>query len=94
MLKYSLYRFFWCLAPSTLSSGRFGPAVATEASSQVFQRRSPKDLRIALFLFSYSIIVWKADAFKFVHDVLNHEEVPLTLNAPLIPPDKYSSIQA
>jgi len=47
VLTYSLYRFFGCLAPSAISSGRFGPAVATEASSQVLQRPSPKDLHFA-----------------------------------------------
>ncbi len=50
VLKDSLYRFFGCLALSAISSGRFGPAVATEASSQVLKRPSPKDLRFALFL--------------------------------------------
>ncbi len=34
-IKCKSILFFWCLAPNAISSGRFGPAVATEASSQV-----------------------------------------------------------
>jgi len=65
VLTYSLYRFFWCQALSAISSGRFGP-VATEASLQVLQRPSPKDLRFALFSSSFNGFVNKGSKDRTV----------------------------
>jgi len=46
----SIHIVIRCLARSAIVLGRFGPAVAAEASSQVLQRPSPIGGRFALFL--------------------------------------------